>query len=117
MRAQSERGSTAGLAGSAELDWLDNSGWQGPSKEISGIKSSASITAVITAVSYHRGGGEATWCGDRHRMGVTLDQLPPLLRTFTGWTAPALPGAPLHLHWKRLALLTPYRSPGARFVT
>jgi AraC family transcriptional regulator len=33
----------------------------------------------ITAMSYARGAGESVWRGDRHRMTVFLDQLPPVL--------------------------------------
>ena len=38
-------------------------------------------------------------------------------RTFTGWTAPASPGAPLLLHRSGLAPPTPCRSPGALRVS
>jgi hypothetical protein len=37
-------------------------------------------------------------------------------RTFTGWTAPASPGAPLRLHCEGLSPSTPCRSPGAHWV-
>src|SRR6266851_7162740 len=45
----------------------------------------------------------------RYRAGAT----PFPDRTFTRWTAPASPGAPLLLHRKGLAPSTPCRSPGA----
>ena len=64
VQAPSERGSTADLASGAGQEWLGNSVWQVPWLEISRIKSWASITAV----SYHRGGGEAIWRSDRHRL-------------------------------------------------
>jgi hypothetical protein len=37
-------------------------------------------------------------------------------RTFTGWTAPASPGAPLRLHCEGLSPFTPCRSPGAHWL-
>jgi AraC family transcriptional regulator len=74
-QAHSERRSTANLACDAGPEWLGNSVYQAPEVQISGIKSWASITAV----SYHRGGGESTWRGDRHRIVLTPDQLPPML--------------------------------------
>src|SRR5262252_8871966 len=45
----------------------------------------------------------------RYQAGAT----PYLGRTFTGWIAPASPGAPLLLHRSGLAPPTPCRSPGA----
>jgi AraC family transcriptional regulator len=47
---------------------LSNSVWQAPDLEISKIKSGASITAM----SYRRGGGEAIWRSDRHRIVLPL---------------------------------------------
>ena len=75
MQAPTEGGSTANLASGAGQEWLGNSVYQAPEVQISGIKSWASITAV----SYHRGGGESIWRGDRHRIVLTPDQLPPML--------------------------------------
>ena len=75
MQAPDERGSTADLACGAGQKWLGNSFYQAPEVQISGMKSWASITAV----SYHRGGGESIWRGDRHRIVLTPDQLPPML--------------------------------------
>jgi len=68
MHAQRETGSTANLASRAGQDLLSNSVWQAPDLEISKIKSGASITAM----SYRRGGGEAIWRSDRHRIVLPL---------------------------------------------
>ncbi|MGC1294085.1 MAG: AraC family transcriptional regulator, partial [Alloacidobacterium sp.] len=75
MPAQSERGSTADLVPGAVQEWLGNSVYQAPEVEISGIKSWGSMTAM----RYHRGGGEGTWRGDRHRIILIPDQLPSAL--------------------------------------
>ena len=48
----------------------------------------------------------------RYRAGAT----PFPDRTFTGWTAPASPGAPLRLHCEGLSPSTPCRSPGAHWL-
>ena len=56
--------------------WLGNSIWQAPPEtQISTIRTWPSIAAV----SYHRGGGESIWRGDRHRLVLALDQVPPSL--------------------------------------
>ena len=76
MLAPSESGSTADPASGVQQDWLvGNSVWHGPRLEISGIKSSGSITVM----TYHRADGESIWLGARHRIGLTLDQLPSAL--------------------------------------
>ena len=75
MPASSERDSTGELLSGVNPGWLGNSVWQVPDLEISRIKSWPSITAM----RYRRGGGESIWRGDRHRMTVFLDQLPPVL--------------------------------------
>jgi AraC family transcriptional regulator len=75
MQAQSERGHSADLASGTKPEWLGNSLWQGTKIEISGIKS----WAPITAVTYHREGGESVWRGDRHRLVFALDQFPQRL--------------------------------------
>src|SRR5712671_5123707 len=49
------------------------------------------------------------WCYTRYQAGAT----PYLGRTFTGWIAPASPGALLLLHRSGLSPHTPCRSPGA----
>jgi AraC family transcriptional regulator len=74
-QAPDERGSTRELGCGAGQEWLGNSFYQAPAVQISGIKSWASITAV----SYHRGGGETIWRGDRHRIVLTPVKLPPML--------------------------------------
>src|SRR5271166_2152774 len=75
MEAPSARASPGDLAAGAGQEWLGNSAWQVPELEISRIESWPSITAA----SYHRGEGESIWRGDRHRIAVALDQVPPLL--------------------------------------
>ena len=56
--------------------WLGNSIWKAPPEtQISTIRTWPSIAAV----SYHRGGGESIWRGDRHRLVLALDQVPPSL--------------------------------------
>src|SRR5215469_13346500 len=76
MPAPSESGSTADPASGAKHDWLVGSSfWQGPPLEISGIKSWGSITVM----TYHRGDGESIWLGARHRIGLTLGELPSAL--------------------------------------
>jgi AraC family transcriptional regulator len=75
MQALTERDSTAEIASGAGQEWFGNSFYRAPTVQISGIKSWASITAV----SYHRDGGETIWRGDRHRIVLTPDQLPAML--------------------------------------
>src|SRR5271163_1375549 len=75
MQASSERDSTGELSSRASPGWLGNSVWQVPELKVSRIKSWPSITVM----NYRRGGGESIWRGDRHRMTVFLDQLPPVL--------------------------------------
>src|SRR5271169_1687415 len=72
MPAPSERDSTSELASGTKPDWLGNSGLQGPKIEISRIK----IWPSITAVSYHREGGESIWRGDRPRLVLAPDPPP-----------------------------------------
>jgi AraC family transcriptional regulator len=74
MPASSERNGTRELLPGANPRGLGNSVWQVPDLEVSRIKSWPSITAM----SYRRGGGESIWRGDRYRMTVFLDQLPPV---------------------------------------
>src|SRR5271165_3421880 len=73
MQAASERGSTPDIASGAGQEWLGNSVWEHPELKISRIRSWASITAM----SYHRGGGEAIWRNDRHRLVLVPDPVPP----------------------------------------
>ena len=75
MPASSEGASTGVLASGAKPDWLGHSLWQVPDLEISRIKSWPSIMAM----SYHRSGGELMWRGDRHRLVLIRDELPPVL--------------------------------------
>jgi AraC family transcriptional regulator len=69
MAAHNEMGSTANLASGAGQEWLGNSVWQIPDLRIERVNSWASITAL----TYHRGSGEATWRGDRHRLVFSLE--------------------------------------------
>src|SRR5262245_44081756 len=75
MPAPSERGRAADPTSAAKPDWLGKSFWQASKTEISGIKSWPSITAM----SYLRDGGEATWRGDRPRLVLIPEGLPPVL--------------------------------------
>src|SRR5215472_12470153 len=75
MPAWSEGGSIGVLASGAKPDWLGHSLWQVPGLEISRIKSWPSIMAM----SYHRSGGELIWRGDRHRLVLIRDELPPMI--------------------------------------
>jgi hypothetical protein len=75
MQAQSEGGSTADFAFRARRDWLGSSVWQTPELEVSKVKS----WATITAINYHRGDGEGIWRGDRSRLVLAPDQIPPRL--------------------------------------
>ena len=73
MPAPSERGSIGEL--DAGREWLGNSLWQAPKADICWVKS----WPAITAVSYHRDGGETIWRGDRPRLVLALHPLPPVL--------------------------------------
>ena len=75
MPASSEEDSTDELLSGVNPRGLGNSVWQVPDLQVSRIKSWPSITAM----SYRRGGGESIWRGDRYRMTVFLDPLPPVL--------------------------------------
>jgi AraC family transcriptional regulator len=75
MPEPSERGSTGELASGVKPDWLGESSWQANKIEISRVKSWPSITAM----SYHRDAGEATWRGDRPRLVLIPERLPPVL--------------------------------------
>jgi len=71
--------------------WLGNSIWQAPPEtQISTIRTWPSIAAV----SYHRGGGESIWRGDRHRLVLALDQVPPSLVQVEHGPPRELPPAP-----------------------
>jgi AraC family transcriptional regulator len=73
--APNDRGGTGELASGEGREWLGHSIWQAPKTEISRIK----IWPSITAVSCYREGGEIVWRGDRHRIALTFDQVPPAL--------------------------------------
>ena len=73
MPAPSEKGSIGEL--DAGREWLGNSLWQAPKADICWVKS----WPAITAVSYHRDGGETIWRGDRPRLVLALHPLPPVL--------------------------------------
>jgi len=75
MPEPSQRGSTLEPLSGAGQGWLGNSVWRSPEVELLSVKAWASITAA----SYHRGGGESVWRGDRHRLVLALDQVPPSL--------------------------------------
>jgi AraC family transcriptional regulator len=76
MPAPSKSGSSADPASRARHDWLGNSVYQAPRLQIQKLKSWPSVTAM----SYHRDGGEATWRGvRRHRLILAWDPRPPML--------------------------------------
>jgi AraC-like DNA-binding protein len=75
MPAPSERSGTGELESGKGREWLGHSVWQASKTEISRIKSWPSITAM----SYLRDGGEATWRGDRSRLVLIPEGLPPVL--------------------------------------
>ena len=72
MPTPSERSTTSEPASDAGRDWLGNSVWRVPDLAISRVKSWPSITAI----TFHRGGGEAKWRGDRHRIGFSPGPVP-----------------------------------------
>jgi AraC family transcriptional regulator len=75
MRAQPEKVGTADLVSSTGQEWLGNSVYEAPRLQIQKIRSWPSITAM----SYHRDGGEATWRGDRHRLILAPNPRPPMV--------------------------------------
>jgi AraC family transcriptional regulator len=90
MRAPSERGSTGEAASSAGQQWLGNALWQAPNIEICTFQSWPSITAM----SYHRNGGEAIWRGDRDRLSVCRDRMPSVLLQVEQGPSQVMPPAP-----------------------
>jgi len=113
MPALSERGGTGELAFDAGRERLGNSLWRVPKVEISSIKSWPGITAM----SFHRDGGETIWRGDCHRLVLTLDQLPSaLLQVERGpaWQSPL--NAPGALGFYPADLTVRVVHPAARFV-
>ena len=97
----------------AEPGWLRNSFWQVPKLKISKVKS----WLPITTMSFHRDGGETIWRGDRHRLVLTLEEVPPaLLQVEQGpaWQSPrSAPGA---LGFYPAGIMVRVVHPGARFV-
>ena len=113
MRAQRERGGTADTASGAGQEWLGNSVWQAPSVQIERTKSWPSITAM----TYHRGGGEATWRGDRHRLVLSPDELASvLIQVEQGHTRQTPPSAPGVLAFYPAGVTLRTVQPEARFV-
>jgi len=113
MPAPSERGSTGELASGEECEWLGNSLWQAPKLDISGIKS----WPAITAMSFHRDGGETIWRGDRHRLVLTLEEVPlTLLQVEQGpvWQSPL--NAPGVLGFYPAGVTVRVVHPAARFA-
>src|SRR5215469_6597023 len=91
MPASSKQDRTGELLSSVNPGWLGNSVWQVTDLEVSKVKS----WPLSTAMRYRRGGGESIWRGDRHRMTVFLDQLPPVLvQVEQGPTRELPPAAP-----------------------
>src|SRR6516225_3826441 len=89
MPGSSEEDSNGELLSGVKPRGLGNSVWQVPDLQVSRIKSWPSITAM----SYRRGGGESIWRGDRYRMTVFLDPLPPVLVQVEQGPAWELPSA------------------------
>ena len=113
MQTPSERISTADLTSGAGQNWLGNSVWRSPDVQIQRIKSWASVTAV----SYHRAGGETTWHGDRFRLVLSPDQLPSALcRVEQGRTQEMRPVAPLSLGFFPPGLAVRITSPANRHI-
>ena len=76
MAARSDTETIANSASSAKREWLGNSVYRAPRLQIQKFKSWASITAM----TYQRDGGEATWRGDRRdRLILARDPRPPML--------------------------------------
>jgi hypothetical protein len=60
---------TSKAANGQDHDWIGGSVWRMPEEDIKRVRSTTSFTTV----SYHRGDGEATWRGDRHRLAFAPD--------------------------------------------
>jgi hypothetical protein len=113
MQPQSERGSTDDPVSGAGQEWLGNPVWQTPGLEVSKIRSWASITAV----SYHRDAGEFIRRGDRHRLILIPDQIPPRpLQVEQGATRQLPAAAPGSLTFCPAGLTLRTVQPAARFV-
>jgi AraC family transcriptional regulator len=113
VQAQSEKRNTDNPAFGLAQEWLGNSVWRAPDVQIQRTKSWPSVTAI----TYRRGSGEATWRGDRHRLVLTPDELPSVLyqveHGHIRQTPPSAPGTPA-FYPAGLTLRTV--QPEARFV-
>src|SRR5271156_5725971 len=113
MQAPSERGSSTAPVSGAGQEWLGNSVWQTPGLEVSKIRSWSSITAV----SYHRDAGEFIRRGDRHRLILIPDQIPPRpLQVEQGLTRQLPAAAPGSLTFCPAGVTLRTVQPAARFV-
>jgi AraC family transcriptional regulator len=113
MPAKNERISAGALASDGRLKGLGNSVWEVSDLEVSRIK----LWPSITAMSYRRGGGESIWGGNRHRMTVFLDQLPPVLvQIEQGPTRELSPAAPGTLSYCPPEVTLRSVTPAARFI-
>jgi len=113
MPEPSERGSTGELASGIEPGWLRNSFWQVPKLKISEVRS----WPAITAMSFHRGGGETIWRGDRHRLVLTLEEVPlALLQVEHGPAWQSRFNAPGALGFYPAGVTVRVVHPAARFV-
>jgi AraC-like DNA-binding protein len=94
--------------------WLGNPIWQAPPEtQISSVRTWPSIAAV----SYHRGGGESIWRGDRHRLVLALDQVPPsLVQVEHGHTRELPLAAPGALAFSPAGVTIRSVHPAGRFV-
>ena len=111
MHASSERGSTTDPAPGVRPELLGSSARQ-PELKISKIESWASFTVV----DYHRDAGEFLSRGDRHRIVLTPDPLPPLLiQVERGRTREILPCAPGTLAFSPAGVTVRSVQPAARF--
>ena len=100
-------------ASAAGQEWIGNSVWRTPELETSAIKSWTSITAM----KYRRAAGEFIRRGDRHRLVLTPDQLPPLLiQVEQGQTRQTSGAAPGTLAFCPADLTIRSVQPAARFV-
>jgi len=112
MQAPSERGSTADLASGVGQEWLAGV-WEHPELKNSSIKSWASVTAM----SYDRGGGEAIWRSDRHRLVLVQDPLPlALVQVEQGHTQELRGASPGTLVFYPPGIQVRIVQPAARFI-
>jgi AraC family transcriptional regulator len=113
MPEPSKRGSPGGLASGRGQEWLGNSLWRAPKANICWVKS----WRAITAVSYHRDGGETIWRGDRPRLVLTLEEVPTaLLQVENGPVWQSARNAPGVLGFYPAGVTVRVVHPAARFV-